>query len=276
MESRFWRFYWHRRFCDFGRTFYRRKIAICLSKIICLWYNIGVSRQRGFTILEITLYLSISALLAGSLLFGLAAMVRDQEWHDTLKSTRNLVQTQYQSVANNINSSSTSTCAGATANAGATNCLLIGRYIYFSGQSYTTGSIIMNGITLQAVNVSSANSLPWGSTFAKIYDLNTGAGYNTIAIVRNPTSSAIYAVPWSSTSSTPSFTSSSIFSANVNHALAIAIYNGAASSNNGGALCLAAGSSASNIIIASPVAPNTLSSVINTCDTAVHNVTSGS
>lgn len=261
-----------------------------MRKIICLWYNASVSKQEGFTILEVTLYLSISALLAGSLLFGLAAMVRDQEWHDALKSTRNLVQTEYQSVANNINSSKTSTCSGATANAGATNCLLIGRYIYFSGQNYTTGSIITNtafngtssdstalaSASFQAVNVSSTNSLPWGSTFAKIYDLNTGASYNTIAIVRNPTSSAIYAVPWSSTSSTPSFTSSSIFSANVNHALAIAIYNGAASSNNGGALCLAAGSSSSNIIIASPVAPNTLSSVINTCDTAVHNVTSGS
>ena len=242
-----------------------------------------MSRQEGFTILEVTLYLSISALLAGSLLFGLAAMVRDQEWHDALKSTLNLVQTQYQAVANNVNSSTTSTCSGTTANAGATNCLLIGRYIYFSGQSYTTGSIVTDGsafngtnsdstalasATFQDVNVSRATSLSWGSTFANIYSLDDASkSYNTLAIVRSPISSAIYVVPWNSTTSTQPVFDSSLFSAtNTNHSLSIAIYNGSASGNSGGALCLAAGSSASNAVLAAPVAPNSVSSVTAACN----------
>lgn len=227
-----------------------------------------VSKQGGFTIVEVSLYLAISAALAAALMGGLVASMRNQEWQDTLVQMRNLVQSQYQNVANNINHP-----ASGASNAGKSSSLLIGRYLQFTPNSanYTTGTIVANnaniagsGGDISALNNSglttadsSSGVLPWNNKFANIYNLKDQTqSFNTLAIMRSPLSGAVYVFALSS------LNFNALSSPNL--PLGLAIYNG--NSSTGGALCIAGGSSSSNIIFAAPVTPNTAGSVISSCN----------
>ena len=102
-----------------------------------------MKKQGGFTVIEVSLFLAISASLI-ILTFGLASMVARQRFQDTMLSLRDLIQSQYEEVRHGIGAE-----YGATFNVGGipgvnctnsgvpgtNNCFIVGKLIRFSPNS---------------------------------------------------------------------------------------------------------------------------------------------
>ena len=201
-----------------------------LRRRLRLWYTKGVKKQGGFTILEVTLFLAISALVAAALLAGLTAMVNQQQWRDSLNSMRTLIQNEYQNVRSGINDRSGGFTCGTTGNVvtdttttpGTAQCVLVGRVIQFASNSYTVSDVVamvpvspndpakasndvvaLNNSALVINNTTQPQPIPWQNTFSQgvlfssIGDLTapaptaTASSINTIAILHSPISSSI-------------------------------------------------------------------------------------
>lgn len=100
--------------------------------------TMGTSKQRGFTIIEVTLFLAVSGLLIVGLFMAVGASLNVQRYRDATQSFKSLLQEQYSDLANTQNSrANTWSCNDSTAvtsNAsgvfrGQTNCMLVGKYM---------------------------------------------------------------------------------------------------------------------------------------------------
>ena len=102
--------------------------AINISKY--LWYNLpnmGIThKQRGFTIIEVSLFVAVAGLLLAGVMTGITAAVNQQRFHDTINSTQNILQQQFSEVQFVSNNSSTGCGADST---GSTKCAIIGKLI---------------------------------------------------------------------------------------------------------------------------------------------------
>ena len=104
-------------------------------------------KQGGFTIIEVSLFLSISAVVAAALLFSMIAMVRQQQWNDSMNTMRTLVQNEYQNVANGINGRvGQNPCNDDSSNTAghSKGCMYIGRLISFNttNSTYTVSDVV--------------------------------------------------------------------------------------------------------------------------------------
>ena len=97
----------------------------------------GDNKQSGFTIIEVTLFLAITGLLAATLLGGWSVMINTQRYKDSVRTLQSYVQDQYNLVYNVENSRATDLdcnpatgqVTNGTSNRGQTDCVLLGRYI---------------------------------------------------------------------------------------------------------------------------------------------------
>ena len=104
-------------------------------------------KQGGFTIIEVSLFLSISAVVAAALLFSMIAMVRQQQWNDSMNTMRTLIQNEYQNVANGINGRvGQNPCNDDSSNTAghSKGCMYIGRLISFNttNSTYTVSDVV--------------------------------------------------------------------------------------------------------------------------------------
>jgi len=111
----------------------------------------GAYNKRGFTIIEVLLFLAISGLLAMTLLTGWTAMINTQRYKDSIKTTQTFLQQQYNLVYNVQNGRSLTTKCTVGADgpeviaveeddigvvpAGQSNCIVMGRYVHINGSS---------------------------------------------------------------------------------------------------------------------------------------------
>lgn len=111
----------------------------------------GVQDKRGFTIIEVMLFLAISGMLAATLLGGWGVMINTQRYKDSVRTLQTFLQQQYNLVYNVENGRSTKLLCDAVhgvreADAGAprgqTDCTLLGRYIYISGGNVRVAGIV--------------------------------------------------------------------------------------------------------------------------------------
>jgi type II secretory pathway pseudopilin PulG len=111
----------------------------------------GMQKQSGFTVVEVMLYLGITALLAVSLLGGWTAMIDTQRYHDSVKTTQAFLQKQYNLVydVDNGRDPSLDCTNGVVGNSsgqpvGQSDCVLMGRYVYLdqTGQNFKVFSVI--------------------------------------------------------------------------------------------------------------------------------------
>lgn len=92
--------------------------------------------QHGFTIIELSLFLGISALLLVGLLSGITTSINRQRFTDSVQSTQAFLQQQFSETINVVNNRSDSgvsyNCdtAGTPAR-GASSCIVIGKALYF-------------------------------------------------------------------------------------------------------------------------------------------------
>ena len=94
--------------------------------------------ERGFTIIEVMLFLAITGALSAALMIGVGTGVTQQRYLDSVRSFKALVQNQYAAVINTenqnvttqqCNSSTGAIESGARGDWGASDCVILGRAI---------------------------------------------------------------------------------------------------------------------------------------------------
>lgn len=89
--------------------------------------------KRGFTIIEVVLFLAISGGLAAALILGTGAAIQRQQYKDSVQSYANFLTTQYSrvvSVENDRSDDEKCSIDGASLeNRGQSDCVIVGRYI---------------------------------------------------------------------------------------------------------------------------------------------------
>jgi type II secretory pathway pseudopilin PulG len=102
----------------------------------------GTRAAKGFTIIEVTLFLAVSGLLILMMVAGAGSAIASQRYNDSVQSFKNLVQKQYASLSSVQNARSASLeCNGAakpitggTPEAtGQSDCYIIGKYMSING-----------------------------------------------------------------------------------------------------------------------------------------------
>ncbi len=100
---------------------------------------------KGFTVIEVTMFLAISGLLLLMVLIGTGSMAARQRFSDTTDSLQVYFQSQYDEVVNGVNSRNT---GGTECNSlgdstpGRSNCLLLGKLLTIDGTAITSSYVI--------------------------------------------------------------------------------------------------------------------------------------
>lgn len=172
--------------------------------------------SRGFTIVEVMLFLGITGLLVLIIFTGSGMLARQTRFSDSVYSLQSFVQRQYDEVVNGVNlSENAPLCAGGSTVAGARNCLLVGKLIQFGAESGDLSIVRSSSIVTRVTDINDSTVPEGGTIYQKIaalnpetvsptdYEINWGARFsggkaksgatiNAVAFVRNPYSSQIY------------------------------------------------------------------------------------
>jgi type II secretory pathway pseudopilin PulG len=132
----------------------------------------GTSFERGFTVVELMLFLGISGALFAALMVGVSTSINQQRYRESVVSFSTLLQGQYSEVSNTRNDSSKDWVCGTnglpqkdTGNgaAGTTKCVLLGKAIEVkNGTDISIYHVV--GCEPKAVSASSAPPPASGST----------------------------------------------------------------------------------------------------------------
>ncbi len=87
----------------------------------------GINKQDGFTIIEISLVFAISGLLLASMLAGISLSIQRQRFSDAVNGTQSFLQQQYNETQVTINDRNADDCGPESR--GASDCLIIGKVI---------------------------------------------------------------------------------------------------------------------------------------------------
>lgn len=166
---------------------------------------------KGFTIIELTIFLAISGLLLLVMFTGTGMIASRQRFSDTTDSLQAFFQAQYDEVMNGVNvrgsAASCSSDGGSAAIPGKSNCLLLGKLLTINGTTVQSSYVISkqsptdetNDMTkLQTSNLEVVTNgqatyeLKWGAQVSRATrstSLPFGSGrgeVNSIAFLRIP------------------------------------------------------------------------------------------
>ena len=108
--------------------------------------KIAWRRQAGYTVIELSLFLGISALLFTIAVFATGSTIRNARFTDSGRSLEAYVQKQYDDIINGVNpragdiSCTSGTVTTGTQTPGTSNCLLVGKLLLFQVNSPTITS----------------------------------------------------------------------------------------------------------------------------------------
>lgn len=103
-----------------------------------------ISRQSGFTIIEVMLFLGISGLLAMGLMAGMSGAIQQQQYRDAVQSFAGFLRGQYDRAVNveNARNEPLPPECGSGTDRGQSECVVVGRYIQSkSGGSASYGEL---------------------------------------------------------------------------------------------------------------------------------------
>lgn len=188
----------------------------------------GINKQDGFTIIEISLVFAISGLLLASMLAGISLSIQRQRFSDAVNGAQSFLQQQYNETQVTINDRSADNCGPESR--GASDCLVIGKVIDLgrgdaSSEDTTLHSYqviinekaasdaineptppgdeeLLNDTNTNTQTVSSTQDdqnyiIPWGAKFDKIEDSEGKVSYSGtynlryLLVVRSPLSGII-------------------------------------------------------------------------------------
>jgi len=100
----------------------------------------GIVKSRGFTIIEVMLFLAVTGILGVAILVGSGVAIGQQRYRDSVNSLQEFIQSQYSSVTNVVNDRDSAwTCdttsivssdtVGTGQPRGTSDCVLLGRFI---------------------------------------------------------------------------------------------------------------------------------------------------
>ena len=90
----------------------------------------GIKKQDGFTIIEISLFFAVSGLLLMTMLTGIGLAVQRQRFSDAVNSTQSFLQQQYNETQITLNDrDNTNDCGSSVDPKGTSNCLVIGKIV---------------------------------------------------------------------------------------------------------------------------------------------------
>lgn len=93
---------------------------------------------KGFTIIEVTIFLAISGLLLVAMFLGTGTIVSQQRFKDTTDNLQTFFQSQYEEVINGVNTRDSGTVCGASStDPGRSKCLLLGKLLTVSADGAT-------------------------------------------------------------------------------------------------------------------------------------------
>ncbi len=160
-----------------------------------------MNRHSGFTIIEVMLFLSASAILTVLLLVGTGLAIQQQQYKDAVQSFAAFVQGEYGRVISvknqRLDDQEGSGCpiAGVdigSSNPGQSDCVIIGRYIASSdgtGESYDTYPVYAAKISDEwrygYGNADGSYDINWGAR-AKLPDQTSGSAQVSILMYRDP------------------------------------------------------------------------------------------
>lgn len=87
-----------------------------------------VKQEDGFTIVELSLFFAVSAMLLFILMVGVTLTVQRQRFSDSVHSTQSFLQQQYNETQTTINNRDSSPC-GTAVNRGTSDCLVLGKIV---------------------------------------------------------------------------------------------------------------------------------------------------
>lgn len=175
------------------------------------------SNQRGFTIIEVILFLAISGMLLAIAIATITTNINNSRFNDAIRSTTSYLQGQYSAVAAGQSDRDTGTgcdASGAITNsptaAGMSNCVIMGRFIKLEGSTFTERYITGHRTTLNGISADDTTAInqmnpvvagsvayegeynvPWGMGLVNT-TLPSGVSQSTgLAIIRSPASGNI-------------------------------------------------------------------------------------
>ncbi len=125
------------------------------------------STQRGFTIIEVILFLAISGLLLGVAIASVSANINNSRFNDAIRSTTSYLQGQYSEVAaGQSDRDETKGCDESNGQItsspkapGMTNCVIMGRFIKLQGSNFTVRYITGHRNTLSGISADDTTSI---------------------------------------------------------------------------------------------------------------------
>jgi hypothetical protein len=175
-------------------------------------------RSEGYTIIEVSLFLGISALLLALAFVGTSLSIRTTRFTDSTRSLHAYIQQQYDDLQNGVNSRlGTESCAAGTVSTGmsqapgTSSCLYMGKLIVFSQDSsdlkvyniigtepanadYSKSdeSLIYDFTPTIVTNVGvETYSIPWLATVSGSKRIADGIAVDAFALIRSPRSTRI-------------------------------------------------------------------------------------
>lgn len=170
---------------------------------------------RGFTIIEVMLFLAVTGLLAIGVLIGSNTAIAQQRYRDSVNTLKGFIQEQYNQTTNVLNSNATNPVCKQAGSAlilddsklqdrGTSDCLLLGRYLLIEPTKVTAYNVIGQPLTsedgsddiaalknyvLSASDVAETKDIDWGATIVKP---KTTTGMTTsVLILRSPLSGSV-------------------------------------------------------------------------------------
>lgn len=175
-------------------------------------------RQAGYTVVEVTLFLAISAMLFLVALIGTGSTIRTIRFSDSGRSVTAFVQRQYDEIINGLNTRlGNEVCSGGTVTTtgsqtpGTSDCLLMGKLLIFALNSptITTYDVIgtepagvnYNQTDIQLINVFVPRvitavgvenyEIPWGAKLTGGKRVSDNQFVTGLLLVRSPKSSRV-------------------------------------------------------------------------------------
>lgn len=188
------------------------------------------TRQAGFTIVEITLFMAITGMLFLIAIAGTGNAIRSFRFTDSGRSLETFAQKQYDDIVNGLNGRSASvSCSGGTIDTstsqtvGSSNCLLIGKLIIFAAGSTDVNVYPVIGAEPIGVNyaqsdeqlitafapktVTTTNTstyqIPWGAVPSGFKRTSDNVAANGLLLIRSPKSSRIVSYTFKVTGAVP-------------------------------------------------------------------------
>lgn len=178
-------------------------------------------RQAGYTVIELSLFLGISALLFMVAIFATGSTIRNTRFTDSGRSLEAFVQKQYDDILNGVNprtgefSCSDGVIGSGSQDPGTSNCLLIGKLLLFQTDSpniatydivaadpgidvdfgKTDEQLIAQDYRPRVVTgVNTANyTITWQAPIIGIERTSDSQATNALALIRSPRSQRIIA-----------------------------------------------------------------------------------